>query len=143
MEGAERDGRKRSYSGKVKRFLGASFRRGVRECLAVRREFNTFVILRGYVRRLKQKEYGGCKHTVKWQVTAAVLLSADIRRNGEINGRESYVKCDPSRAEAHGRIPIDLTANGHINSARCVRRGKIEHNAAPGVETPADSEKVI
>jgi len=27
------------------------------------------------------------------------------------------------------RIPIDLTASGRINSARCVRRGKIDGDA--------------
>lgn len=62
VEGDGRDGRKRSYSGKVKRFLGAPFRRGVRECLTVQRGFNTFVILRGYVRRLKQKKCRGKAH---------------------------------------------------------------------------------
>lgn len=88
--GMEETGEKEATSGKVKRFLGASFRRGVRECLAVQRGFNTFVILRGYVRRLKQKE---CRGKAHGEMTA-VLLSVDIRRNGgaRVHGRESYVK---------------------------------------------------
>lgn len=50
-----------------------------------------------------------------------------------VNGKLHKMR-SPSRAEAPARIPIDLTANGHINSARCVRRGKIEHNGGKGWE---------
>lgn len=73
----------------------------------------------------------------------AVLLSEDIRRNGgERGSTESQRKmCDPSRAEARRRIPIDLTASGHINSARCVRRRKIEHNVVRGERPPRTAKR--
>lgn len=63
MKGAKEDrgwrngGEKEATAERSNRFLGAPFRRGARECLAVQRGFNTTVILRGYVRRLKQKGY--------------------------------------------------------------------------------------
>jgi len=58
---------------------------------------------------------------------AVVERNGEPERRGMVNGKLHKMR-SPSRAEAPARIPIDLTANGHINSARCVRRGKIEDN---------------